>query len=268
MPTLNITIPDASDTVKGIQENATQTEVNTGTATDKTVTPETLQNSDLRGEVTANTAKVGITPTQASDIVANNSKVTNATHTGEVTGSGALTVEPTAISNKPVATLTGTEEVLVNSSGTLEKTTTQDIADLGGGGGSKVAISYGNWAGGPLVDGTTYKIAQQVSLTTGANGFARIPIPAGTVNEVHISGYNGSTFGSSENITVRLLTDNGSSDDTLSSNVLMDDRHYYEKITSLGLTIVDGLSWVEVDIPTMVTNPVSGQFRITIIIEL
>jgi hypothetical protein len=46
----------------------------------------------LNSAVTANTAKTGITTSQANAITANTSKTTNATHTGEVTGSGALTI--------------------------------------------------------------------------------------------------------------------------------------------------------------------------------
>ena len=42
--------------------------------------------------ITANTAKTGITSSQASAITANTAKTTNATHSGEVTGSGALTI--------------------------------------------------------------------------------------------------------------------------------------------------------------------------------
>ena len=46
----------------------------------------------LNSAVTANTAKTGITTSQANAITANTSKTTNATHSGEVTGSGALTI--------------------------------------------------------------------------------------------------------------------------------------------------------------------------------
>ena len=48
--------------------------------------------SSQASAIVANTAKTGITSSQASAIVANTAKTTNATHTGEVTGSGALTI--------------------------------------------------------------------------------------------------------------------------------------------------------------------------------
>ena len=47
--------------------------------------------------ITANTAKVGITTSQANAITANTAKVTNATHTGDVTGATALTIAADAV---------------------------------------------------------------------------------------------------------------------------------------------------------------------------
>jgi hypothetical protein len=47
--------------------------------------------------IVANTAKVGITSEQASAITANTAKVTNATHTGDVTGDTALTIAAGAV---------------------------------------------------------------------------------------------------------------------------------------------------------------------------
>jgi len=47
--------------------------------------------------ITANTAKTGITTSQANAITANTAKVTNATHTGDVTGATALTIAAGAV---------------------------------------------------------------------------------------------------------------------------------------------------------------------------
>ncbi|MCF6169279.1 hypothetical protein, partial [Lutibacter sp.] len=54
--------------------------------------------------VAANTAKTGITSTQANAIVSNTAKVTNATHTGDVTGATALTIGNSKVTNAKVAT--------------------------------------------------------------------------------------------------------------------------------------------------------------------
>ena len=48
--------------------------------------------SSQASAIVANTAKTGITSTQANAITANTAKVTNATHSGEVTGATALTI--------------------------------------------------------------------------------------------------------------------------------------------------------------------------------
>lgn len=64
---------------------------------------------DNNSSVAANTAKVGITPTQAADIVTNNAKVTNATHIGDVVGDVALTIQPGVI-NIPMFSATGTPD--------------------------------------------------------------------------------------------------------------------------------------------------------------
>jgi hypothetical protein len=47
--------------------------------------------------ITANTAKTGITTSQANAITANTAKTTNATHTGDVTGATALTIAAGAV---------------------------------------------------------------------------------------------------------------------------------------------------------------------------
>ena len=63
---------------------------------DDAVTADKLANS-INSEITANTAKTGITTSQANAITANTAKVTNATHTGDVTGATALTIAAGAV---------------------------------------------------------------------------------------------------------------------------------------------------------------------------
>jgi len=56
MATLNITIPDADESTKGIAEVATQAETNTGTDDTRILTPLKLEQSDLvQTTVAANT---------------------------------------------------------------------------------------------------------------------------------------------------------------------------------------------------------------------
>jgi hypothetical protein len=69
-------------------------------------------------DIVLNNAKVGITPTQASNITLNNAKATNATHTGDVTGSGTLTIASNAVTGDKI--LNGTvsfADMAINSIG-------------------------------------------------------------------------------------------------------------------------------------------------------
>jgi hypothetical protein len=76
----------ATETVKGVAEIATQVEVDTGTDDDRIVTAAKLAGSSL-----------------ASDVSTNNSKVTNANHSGDVTGATVLTIAANAVTNAKAA---------------------------------------------------------------------------------------------------------------------------------------------------------------------
>ena len=132
----NGSTPDATTTVKGKAELATQAEVDAGTGTNTIVTPETLAiNTKTPAGALVGTEEVlinssGLKKTTAQDIADLATVPAIPVHTGEVTGGTNLTLHSTAISNKDtVVGMTGTEEVLVNTAGTLEKVTVQDIID-------------------------------------------------------------------------------------------------------------------------------------------
>ena len=107
---VDIGIP-SSDTVNST--HLTSNSVTTAKIVDDAVTAAKLANSinteiaantaktgitsSQASAITANTAKTGITSAQASAITANTAKVTNATHTGDVTGATALTIAAGAV---------------------------------------------------------------------------------------------------------------------------------------------------------------------------
>lgn len=76
--------------------------VGTSNIADDAVTADKLANS-INTEIAANTAKTGITTSQANAITANTAKVTNATHTGDVTGATALTIAADAVDGTKIA---------------------------------------------------------------------------------------------------------------------------------------------------------------------
>ena len=69
---------------------------------DDAVTEDKLANA-INTAIAANTAKTGITTSQANAITANTAKVTNATHTGDVTGATELTIATGAVETGMIA---------------------------------------------------------------------------------------------------------------------------------------------------------------------
>jgi len=76
--------------------------ISTAKIADDAVTEAKLANA-INTAIAANTAKTGITTSQASAITANTAKVTNATHTGDVTGATALTIAADAVTGAKIA---------------------------------------------------------------------------------------------------------------------------------------------------------------------
>ena len=78
-----VAIPNISDLESAVTANTAKVGITTSQA----------------NAITANTAKVGITTSQADAITANTAKVSNATHTGDVTGATSLTIANGAVTN-------------------------------------------------------------------------------------------------------------------------------------------------------------------------
>jgi hypothetical protein len=88
--------------------------ITTAKIADDAVTEAKLANA-INTAIAANTAKVGITTSQANAITANTAKVTNATHTGDVTGATELTIASGAVETGMIADDAVTAAKLANS---------------------------------------------------------------------------------------------------------------------------------------------------------
>ena len=88
--------------------------VTTAKIADDAVTAAKLANS-INTEIAANTAKTGITTSQANAITANTAKTTNATHTGDVTGATSLTIANDAVTTVKIIDDAVTADKLANS---------------------------------------------------------------------------------------------------------------------------------------------------------
>ena len=88
--------------------------ISTAKIADDAVTEAKLANA-INTAIAANTAKTGITTSQANAITANTAKVTNATHTGDVTGATELTIASGAVETGMIADDAVTAAKLANS---------------------------------------------------------------------------------------------------------------------------------------------------------
>ena len=159
--TVTINLADASTSVKGAASfNSDNFTASSGVITikdlgiataeiqDDAITTDKLANS-INLAITANTAKTGITSSQASAITANTAKVTNATHSGDVTGATTLTIADNAVTlakmapgtdgnlisydanGDPVAIAAGTSGQILTSAGAGAVPSFQDTGPSG-----------------------------------------------------------------------------------------------------------------------------------------
>ena len=136
--------------------------ISTAKIADDAVTEAKLANA-INTAIAANTAKTGITTSQANAITANTAKVTNATHTGDVTGATALTIAADAVTTAKILDDAVTADKLANSintdiaTGVTANTTANAALPKAGGTmtgdlilGDNVKLEVGSASGGDL----------------------------------------------------------------------------------------------------------------------
>jgi len=180
--------------------------VTTAKIADDAVTADKLANS-INTEIAANTAKTGITTSQANAITANTAKVTNATHSGEVTGATALTIADNVVdeANLKVSNTPTNGYFLSAQSGNTGGMTWAEVDALPSqsGNSGKYLTTNGSAASWAVLDtdaNTTTKglyehahtIAANYSITSGNNALTAGPI---TINSsVSVTIPSGSTW--------------------------------------------------------------------------
>jgi len=251
---INITVPDADETTKGIIEIATQAETNTGTDDTKALTPLKLEQSDL----------------VQTTVAANTAKVTNATHTGQVTGSGALTVDKTAITDQTTATVASGDLVLISdidNSNNLKKVTAQSIADLGGGSGTNF-VTYFHINNYTFPDGANAKIDQTASVSAGVL-YDMVPLPDCTLKAVYTTVSSNSTIASGEDNVLKVVSNGGADTFTVASDFKLNaNRTLYQEYTGLSEAITAGGSYIQIDVGTLATNPAATKVKVILEIEI
>ena len=143
-----------------------------------------------------------------------------------------------------------------------------DFMPIGAGGGTdSVMIEYMNTNGNALADSQDYFVSTGTTMGNTINSSTPEPIPTGTVVEAYISTYNGSTFGTTETITLTLVDETGASIGVIATDITFDARNRFFKKT-LSIAVTEGRTFVKVDVPVMVTNPSSAKIIVNLKIEL
>ena len=156
--------------------------ISTAKIADDAVTEAKLANA-INTAIAANTAKVGITTSQANAITANTAKVTNATHTGDVTGATELTIASGAVETGMIADDAVTAAKLANSinaeiaANTAKVTNATHTGDVTG--ATALTIADDAVTAAKLANSINTDIATGVTANTTAN--AALPKAGGTM---------------------------------------------------------------------------------------
>lgn len=218
--------------------NATQAEVNTGTNTDKFVTPDTFTNASKWA-------------TKKSIATGNNYKFVTTGATGDiqettVTASRAVATDANGL---PTASTTTATEL-----GYLSGVTSAIQTQLD----SKVSsISFFHTSNQSIADSTSYFLAHITAPATSIALSSMVPVKAGTVIGASLGGFNASMVGSNEAWTVKLWYNDGLNSVTLTTNFTGGNanRNYFLDIDGLSTAINDGNCVVEFIAPALATNP-------------
>lgn len=270
-----------------IVESPTNVEVQSSDGTNDTIAAANTINAGVMtnamfDEHVLNNAKVGITPTQASEIAANTLKDGNATHTGDVTGSEVLTIGNKKVTVPMLADGTDGELITWDAAGVASTvpvgTATHVLTSNGAGaaptfqaaagGTDTVVIPYFHTNTNALADGADYFIGSGTTMGNTINSGTQVPVIGGkTLVAAGIQTYNGSTFGSSESSTVEILWGSGAGSFTISSNVKFDARHTFLEVTGLSQVIPSGETIIKLTAATFATNPSAAKISVLLTFE-
>ena len=168
---ITATAPIARDSATGaVTISLNDGGISTQKIANDAVTADKLANS-INSEITANTAKTGITSGQASAITANTAKVTNATHTGDVTGATALTIGDNKVITAKILNDNVTHDKLENRFTALASVSNRSGATTIDWSAAAVFVMANSLNGNIEFDFTNFKTGQTIDIynLTGAH---------------------------------------------------------------------------------------------------
>lgn len=162
----------------------------------------------------------------------------------------------------------GTDQMQFKKANGADSFSNLDFMPIGVSGGNSVIIEYSHTSTSILADGSDYFISVNTVLGNTVNSTVPEPIPSGKLVKALISTYNGSTFGSSEGLSLTLVDKDNNTIALLSDNVKYDARNNFLEV-SLDVDIPNSLNtFIRIDVPVMATNPSASKTCVNLIIEI
>lgn len=142
-----------------------------------------------------------------------------------------------------------------------------DFMPIGAGGADSVVLEYSNTSGNVLADNSDYFISTGTTMGNTVNSSTPKPPRTGKVVEASIATYNAGGFGSGETMTLTLVDSLGVSLGVIATDITFTARNTpFVKVVDIDLT--GEMTFIKLDVPTMVTNPSSSKITIELKIEL
>jgi len=142
-----------------------------------------------------------------------------------------------------------------------------DYMPIGAGGDDHVIVNYSNNNGFPLSTATTYFLGVSNAIGGTVNTNPPVAVLTGTLVEAYIITHNGSTFGSSEGVTLTLVDELGTLLANISTAVKFDARNTF-LVETLSVSLTAGRTFIKIVAPAMTTNPTFVRVAVALKIKL
>ena len=183
-----------------------------------------------------------------------------------------LNITKTLISDKTLVTADDLDHVLIGDASDSDNLKKVLVSDFLGGGTDTVLLVYESVVNQNMADSTSYYMGRNNTFGLNENQAKMFSIPAGKIIAAQISKYIGSTFPTSGDVALVLVTDVGGTDQN--DDIITDlnfqaslPRNAEEPKITLDIDVLEGMSYIRIDTPVWATNPNGANFIVTLTMQ-